>query len=207
LNRTIPPDDFKMQLNEDIAPLQALSYPGPVETPEEAQGEVAAPHVTAEGEPRWLDSDERATWMSLMSLLIKLPAALDAQLQRDSGLSHFEYTVLAGLSEMPGGSLRMSVLAALADGSLPRLSQVVARLERRGLVRRTPDPDDGRYTLATLTDAGRATVTEAAPGHVETVRNLVFDPLTKGKARQLRDICHRILTALDPGDRCFDHLR
>jgi DNA-binding MarR family transcriptional regulator len=178
-----------------------------VETPGEAGSEVTAPHVTAEGEPRWLDSDERATWMSLMSLLIKLPAALDAQLQRDSGLSQFEYNVLAGLSEMPGGSLRMSVLAALADGSLPRLSQVVARLERRGLVRRTPDPDDGRYTLATLTDAGRAVVAEAAPGHVETVRSLVFDPLPKGKARQLRDICHRILTAIDPGDRCFDHLR
>jgi DNA-binding MarR family transcriptional regulator len=178
-----------------------------VETPGEAGSEVAPPPVTAEGEPRWLDPDERAAWMSLMSLLIRLPAALDAQLQRDSGLSHFEYNVLAGLSEMPGGSLRMSVLAALADGSLPRLSQVVARLERRGLVRRTPDPDDGRYTLATLTDAGRAVVTEAAPGHVETVRNLVFDPLTKGRARQLRDICHRILAAIDPSDRCFDHLR
>lgn len=178
-----------------------------MESPGEAGSEVAAPHVTAEGEPRWLDPDERATWMSLMSLLIKLPAALDAQLQRDSGLSHFEYNVLAGLSEMPGGSLRMSVLAALAGGSLPRLSQVVARLERRGLVRRTPDPDDGRYTLATLTEAGRSAVTEAAPGHVETVRNLVFDQLTKGKVRQLRDICHRILAAIDPGDRCFDHQR
>jgi len=178
-----------------------------VEPPAEAGSEVTAPHVTAGGEPRWLDADERAAWLSLVSLLIKLPAALDAQLQRDAGLSHFDYSVLAGLSETPGGSLRMSVLAALADGSLPRLSQVVARLERRGLVRRTPDPDDGRYTLATLTDAGRAVVTEVAPGHVETVRNLVFDPLTKGKARQLRDICHRILTAIDPSDRCFDHLR
>ena len=178
-----------------------------MEPPGEAGSEVAAPRVTAEGEPRWLDSDERATWLSLVSLLTRLPAALDAQLQRDAGLSHFDYSVLAGLSDAPGGSLRMSVLAALADGSLPRLSQVVARLERRGLVRRTPDPDDGRYTLATLTDAGRAAVAEAAPGHVETVRNLVFDPLTKGKTRQLRDICHRILTAIDPGDRCFDHLR
>jgi DNA-binding MarR family transcriptional regulator len=173
-----------------------------VETPGEAAAEVAAGT-----EPRWLDADERATWMSLMSLLIKLPAALDAQLQRDSGLSHFEYNVLAALSEAPGGALRMSVLAAHADGSLPRLSQVVARLERRGLVRRATDPDDGRYTLAALTEAGRAVVAEAAPGHVETVRSLVFDPLPKGKARQLRDICHRILTAIDPGDRCFDHLR
>jgi DNA-binding MarR family transcriptional regulator len=101
----------------------------------------------------------------------------------------------------------MSVLAAHADGSLPRLSQVIARLERRGLVHRTPDPDDGRYTLAVLTDAGRDAVVAAAPGHVETVRNLIFDPLTKAKTRQLRDTCLRILSAIDPGGHCFDHHR
>ena len=168
----------------------------------ETQGET--PAVV---EPRWLDDDERAAWLSLVSVLIKLPAALDAQLQRDSGLSHFEYNVLAGLSEAPGRSLRMSVLAAHADGSLPRLSQVVARLERRGLVRRSPDPDDGRYTLAVLTDAGLDTVAAAAPVHVETVRSLVFDPLTKAKARQLHDICRRILSVADPAGHCFDHQR
>jgi DNA-binding MarR family transcriptional regulator len=167
-----------------------------VETPGETEAGV---------EPRWLDAEERAAWLSLVSLLIKLPAALDAQLQRDAGLSHFEYNVLAGLSDAPGGALRMSVLAAHADGSLPRLSQVVARLERRGLVRRTADPDDGRYTLAVLTDAGRDTVAAAAPGHVEAVRDLVFDPLTKAKVRQLRDICLRILSVVDPGGHCFDH--
>ena len=159
----------------------------------------------ADVEPRWLDADERSTWLSLVSLLIKLPAALDAQLQRDAGFSHFEYNVLAGLSEASGGSLRMSVLAAFADGSLPRLSQVITRLERRGLVRRTPDPDDGRYTLAVLTEAGREALAAAAPRHVETVRNLVFDPLTKARTRQLRDICLRILSAVDPSDHCFDH--
>lgn len=99
----------------------------------------------------------------------------------------------------------MSVLAAHADGSLPRLSQVIARLERRGLVRRIPDPDDGRYTLAVLTDAGWDAVVAAAPGHVEAVRNLVLDPLTKSKTRQLRDICLRILSVVDPGGHCFDH--
>ena len=64
----------------------------------------------AEVEPRWLDSEERATWLSVVSLLIKLPAALDAQLQRDAGFSHFEYNVLAGLSQsistgLPGSQL------------------------------------------------------------------------------------------------------
>jgi DNA-binding MarR family transcriptional regulator len=169
--------------------------------------ETPGEKTQADAEPRWLDAEERAAWLALVSVLIKLPAALDAQLQRDSGLSHFEYNVLAGLSEAEGGALRMSVLAAHADGSLPRLSQVIARLERRGLVRRTPDPDDGRYTLAGLTDAGRDAVTAAAPGHVETVRQLVFDPLTKAKTRQLLDICRRVLAAADPAGHCFDQHR
>jgi len=155
-------------------------------------------------QPRWLDAEERAAWLALMSVLIKLPAALDAQLQRDCGLSHFEYTVLAGLSESPGRSMRMSVLAALADGSLPRLSQVIGRLERRGFVRRTPDPEDGRFTLAELTDDGLATVVRAAPGHVEMVRSLVFDPLTKPQPRQLRDICTRVMRAIDPTAHCVE---
>ena len=91
-------------------------------------------------------------------------------------------------------------LATLAEGSLPRLSQVAARLEQRGWVRRTPDPADGRYTLATLTGQGRAKVTEAAPGHVQQVRRLVFDPLTKAQSRQLREIGRRIIRAIDPDD-------
>jgi DNA-binding MarR family transcriptional regulator len=96
----------------------------------------------------------------------------------------------------------MSVLATRTEGSLPRLSQVVARLEQRGWVRRIPDPADGRYTLATLTDQGRAKVAQAAPGHVEEVRCLVFDPLTKAQSRQLREICRRIMRAIDQNDRC-----
>ena len=91
-------------------------------------------------EPRWLDAGEQQTWLALASVLMRLPAALDAQLQRDAGISHFEYQVMAGLSMSAERTLRMSVLAALAEGSLPRLSQVVGRLEKRGWVRRTPDP-------------------------------------------------------------------
>jgi DNA-binding MarR family transcriptional regulator len=158
-----------------------------------------APH-----EPRWLDAEEGQAWLALASTLVRLPAALDAQLRRDAGISHFEYQVLALLSEAPGRTLRMSELAMLAEGSLPRLSQVIARLERRGWVRRTPDPADGRYTLAILTDEGQAKVTEAAPGHVEEVRRLVFDPLTKAQSRQLREIGRRIMRATDPDDHCLD---
>jgi DNA-binding MarR family transcriptional regulator len=156
--------------------------------------------MDATEEPRWLDDEESQAWRALAKTLVRLPAALDAQLRRDAGMGHFEYDVLALLSEAPDCTLRMSALATLAGGSLPRLSQVVARLEQRGWVRRAPDPADGRYTLAILTDQGQAKVTEAAPGHVQEVRRLVFDPLTKTQSRQLHEIGRRIIRAIDSGD-------
>src|SRR5262249_1966728 len=107
------------------------------------------------------------------------------------------------LSMSPQRTLRMSDLARFAEGSLSRLSQVVGRLEQRGWVRRGPDPSDGRYTLATLTKDGWDKVVDTAPGHVEMVRSLVFDPLTKAQQRQLRDIGMRILRPIAPDDRCL----
>jgi DNA-binding MarR family transcriptional regulator len=150
----------------------------------------------SDAEPRWLNTEESEAWLALARTLMRLPTALDAQLQRDEGISHFEYQVLAGLSMSPERNLRMSELALFADGSLSRLSHVVKRLEQREWVYRTPDPADGRYTRAILTDKGRQKVVEAAPGHVAEVRRLVFDPLTKAQQKQLRDIGRRINNAI-----------
>ncbi|MEW2166938.1 MarR family transcriptional regulator [Streptomyces sp. NPDC007084] len=146
---------------------------------------------------RWLNQDELKTWLTLFSVLLRLPTALDAQLQRDAGINQFEYMVIAGLSEQPERRMRMSLLAAFSEGSLPRLSQAIGRLEKRGWVRRCPDPDDGRYTLALLTDEGLEKVTATAPGHVAEVRRLVFDPLTNAQPGQLHDICDRIMRAIE----------
>ncbi|SNY31386.1 MarR family winged helix-turn-helix transcriptional regulator [Paractinoplanes atraurantiacus] len=152
--------------------------------------------------PRWLDEEQHQTWLALTVMMARLPAALDAQLQRDAQVSHFEYQVLARLSMAPERSLRMSVLAAFVEGSLPRLSQVVARLEKRGWIRRVPDPADGRFTLAILTDTGWETIVAIAPGHVNEVQRLVFDALTKAQQRQLRDIARRIVRATGVDDPC-----
>jgi DNA-binding MarR family transcriptional regulator len=157
-----------------------------------------------DAEPRWLTTEEQQAWLALVSVLIRLPSALDAQLRRDAGVSHFEYAVLAALSEAPERTLRMSDLAILTEGSLSRLSQVVGRLERHGWVGRSADPTDGRATLATLTDAGWSKVVATAPGHVEEVRTLVFDALTPTQVRQLADIGARIVRAIDPADRCLE---
>ncbi|ABW13134.1 transcriptional regulator, MarR family [Parafrankia sp. EAN1pec] len=157
-------------------------------------------------QPRWLTDEEMQTWLALVSVLIRLPAALDDQLQRDAGLSHFEYQVLVGLSGAPERTLRMSTLAVFANGSLSRLSHVVGRMEKAGWVRRTPDPTDGRYTLAILTDAGWEKIVATAPGHVDAVRALVFDPLTRAQQRQLGDIGRRIVRAVDPDGSHLDRL-
>lgn len=156
--------------------------------------------MTTTGEPRWLDAEERVSWLTLIGVTAHLIPTLDAQLRRDAGVTFFEYTVLAVLSEVPDRTLRMSELAGLAEGSLSRLSQAVSRLEAKGWVRRTPDPEDGRYTLAILTGDGVDKVVSAAPGHVDEVRRVVFDPLTKAQVRQLAAIGQRILTTIDPAD-------
>jgi DNA-binding MarR family transcriptional regulator len=152
---------------------------------------------TATSAPHWLTPGEQDVWRSLAGVLIKLPAALDAQLQRDSGLSHFEYVVLAALSQAPGRVLRMSCLADLAKSSLSRLSHVVKRLEQRGWVRREPCPHDGRYTNAFLTEDGYAKVAASAPGHVDTVRALVIDALGDAQLGQLRAACDEITERID----------
>lgn len=145
---------------------------------------------------RWLDDDEKQTWIAMSALLIRLPSALDSQLHRDAGLNNFEYHILAGLSMSTGRAMRMSDIAAFATGSLPRISQAVGRLEKRGWVKRSPDPTDGRYTIATLTDEGWEKVVATAPGHVEHVRTLVFDSLTKAQQRQLGEAARRVLDAI-----------
>lgn len=154
-------------------------------------------------EPRWLDDDEMATWIALVSVTVWLPSALDAQLQRHAGLSHFEYQVLAMLSESPQRTARMSDVAKQSNGSLSRLSHVVDRLVKRGWVARFADPADGRYTLARLTDAGWEKVKATAPGHLNAVRQLVFDPLSKAQSRQLHAIAGRIRHAINPEDDCL----
>lgn len=151
--------------------------------------------MTNNDEPRWLDEDEQEAWIGLMAVLLRVPAAIDRQLRSDSGLSHFDYQVMVVLSGAPNRTLRMRDLANSTEGSLPRLSQVASRLEKAGWISRHPDPDDGRTTLATLTDLGYSTLAKAAPGHVEEVRRVVFDQLTRAQVLQLARIADRILEA------------
>lgn len=148
-------------------------------------------------EPQWLSEDEKQAWTGLISLILLMPGQLEAPL-RDVDLTLFEYLTLSHVSEAPDQRIRLSELAFLANGSLSRLSNVVKRFEQRGWVKRFPDPDDGRYTLAELTDAGYRLVVEAAPIHVRAVRELVIDPLTSTDLAALTRIAAK-LRVVPPG--------
>ncbi|MBG6237651.1 DNA-binding MarR family transcriptional regulator [Mycetocola sp. CAN_C7] len=150
---------------------------------------------------RWLTPDELRAWTRFVAVVELLPGILDSQLQRDAELSHFEYFVLAMLSESPQRTLRMTGLASATNATLPRLSHVVSRLEKRGFVERTACAEDRRATNATLTDAGWRKVVETAPGHVETVRENVLEPLTEEDVADLDRVMGRVLAKLDPEHR------
>ncbi|MGW0707940.1 MarR family winged helix-turn-helix transcriptional regulator [Streptomyces sp. NPDC002643] len=147
---------------------------------------------------RWLTREQLVAWVRLAAVLELLPTALDGQMRRDAQLTHFDYYVLALLSEAPERTMRMAKLAHSTTATLARLSHVVQRLEGRGLLERVPCPGDRRATDARLTEAGLRKVQEAAPGHVTFVRDHVIDALTPDQVTQLADITQAILQRLDP---------
>jgi DNA-binding MarR family transcriptional regulator len=144
-------------------------------------------------EARWLSDEQQQMWRRFVEVLIRVPAALETQLQRDAGLTHMGYVVLLTLSEKPDRRMPMSHLARSVSSSLSRLSHVVARLEGQGWVRRERNLQDGRVQIAVLTEEGFVKVVETAPGHVEAVQRLVFDRLTPAQVRQLAKAAEAIL--------------
>lgn len=146
---------------------------------------------------RWLTEDELRAWLKLAGVMLKLAPTLDSQLQRDSDLTHFDYLCLAMLSESEERRLTMSALARTTNASLSRLSHVVTKLENRGWVSRTPSPESKRVTLVRLTDGGWEVVVKAAPGHVETVRALVFDGLSPDDVDALERIAGHVVARIE----------
>jgi DNA-binding MarR family transcriptional regulator len=151
----------------------------------------------------WLTGAEVGAWLSLTGMLMSLPPAIDAQLKRDSGLNFFEYSILVALARPQDHAVQMSHLAALAGGSLSRLSHAVSRLERQGWVSRRVQTGEVRCTEAVLTGAGMAKLAEVAPGHVREVRRLVFDLLTPEQVEQLHGIARQLLGVAAPGMACL----
>jgi DNA-binding MarR family transcriptional regulator len=142
-----------------------------------------------------LNHHEWSAWLQLVTTFTLLPAALDSQLQREAGMSHFEFGVMAVLSRQSDRRLQLKELAVGVNGSLSRLSHVISRMERRGWVRRSSGAK-GRATHAVLTNEGYRTLMAAGPIHFREVRRLVFDVLTPEEVKALRLVTGRVNAGL-----------
>lgn len=144
---------------------------------------------------RWLTEDEQQTWRAYLAMTRLVQESLERQLQRDALMPHTYYLILAMLSEAPGRSLRMTELATIAGTSQSQLSHAAARLEEAGWLERRRSATDKRAYLATLTDVGFEVLKAAAPGHVEAVRKVLFDPLTPEQVTVLGSIAGTVTDA------------
>jgi DNA-binding MarR family transcriptional regulator len=145
---------------------------------------------------RWLTEDEQRAWRGLLQMTSQLNARMNRQLQDDYGVSLADYDVLVALSEAPEGRLRVFEIAGALAWEQSRVSHQLARMQRRGLVARQECQADARGAFVVLTEAGRAAIERAAPAHVETVRELVFDGLSRDQLAALTAITSRVLDRL-----------
>lgn len=147
-----------------------------------------------------MSEQESAAWLGLVTVCQLLPSALDSQLKRDSGMTHFEFSVLSVLRFAPEHTMRMTELARTTSSTLPRLSHVCSKLEKRGLADRFPCPEDGRATDVRLTPGGRSALVRALPGHLATARRLVVDALTPEQLDALAEVTTVIRRQLGEGE-------
>lgn len=155
-------------------------------------------------EPQWLAPEEQRVWRSYLHATTLLEDHLDRQLQRDAGMPHVYYGLLVSLAEAPRRRLRMTELAMKAKITRSRLSHAIARLEKNSWVRREDCPDDKRGQFAVLTDAGYEVLQRSAPGHVNAVRQAMFDRLTPEQQKSLGEIMQIVAEGLQPNEAGAD---
>jgi DNA-binding MarR family transcriptional regulator len=153
--------------------------------------------VSGMNDPRWLEPDEQRAWRRYLRMQSELTARLARQLQTESELSMADFEVLVNLTDVPEGRLRVTELARTLQWEKSRLSHHFARMERRGLVVREDCPSDARGAFVVLTPEGRAAIEAAAPGHVATVRRLMFDGLTPEQVATLDSIAVTVLDRIE----------
>ena len=123
----------------------------------------------------WLDAGQQQAWRAYLVGTTLLMDRLDRDLRELHGIALTEYEILVRLSEAPDRRMRMAVLASALSHSRSRVTHTVARMQSGGLVERDSDLADGRGVEAVLTGLGYQTLVEAAPTHVNGVRQCLVD--------------------------------
>lgn len=145
----------------------------------------------------WLTDEQEQVWRRWLTVNALLPATLHRELQADAGLSLPDFDVLVQLTDTPLGRVRVNDLALALQWEKSRVSHHVTRMERRGLIRREECREDARGAFVVITTEGKAAIERAAPGHVRTVRQLIFDQLTEDELDCLATITRKVLTRLE----------
>ncbi len=146
---------------------------------------------------RWLDAEEQQAWRSYLRAVRLLDEEMRRGLERH-GLSHPEYEILVRLSESPERKARMSELASSVVSSRSRLTHTVARLQQAGLVERRACPDDRRGVECVLTDEGFGVLHSAAHTHVEDVRSLFLDAMSREEFLAVGRSLAKVADRIDP---------
>lgn len=147
-------------------------------------------------EPKWLNDTEQKAWQGLLALLLLGFPELERTFKA-YGLVHVEYGLLHELSQRPEG-LRQCDLAEGMNVSQSRLSHRMNKLRERGLVDVLPSQEDGRVSVAYITDAGRDLLRQIAPKHLADVRQMIFDRLSDEQVATLADALDTVATKLRP---------
>ncbi|MFG1805145.1 MarR family winged helix-turn-helix transcriptional regulator [Streptomyces sp. NPDC049040] len=140
---------------------------------------------------RWLAVEEERAWRAYRRMVTAVQART-AQDLAEHGLSEADYEVLSTLSEHPGNARPLHEQAAKMEWSRSRLSRHATRMEARGLLRREPDPADGRGCILVLTEQGLETLGDVAPAHLASVRRHFIDRLAPDDLAALERIAARL---------------
>jgi len=138
-----------------------------------------------------LKPDQMRTYFALTEAVSLLQYAVQQQLQAEGDLSYVQFEILAKLVD----AQRPLTMTELADGvvySRSGLTHQAGLLERAGLITRAASPDDLRATVVDITATGRRRVEKVLPGHIDVVRELLFDSLSDRDARVLGDLMSRV---------------
>jgi DNA-binding MarR family transcriptional regulator len=148
---------------------------------------------------RWLDEEEHRAWRAWLDLNARLSARLNRELQAESGLSLSDYEILVALTDadVPDHTLRMYELGERLHWEKSRVSKQVTRMAARGLVARRDCADDRRGAFVDLTEQGREAIEAAAPGHVELVRRIFFEELSREELETIERFTNRALARLE----------
>ena len=144
-------------------------------------------------EPEAFSPEEFDAWRGLIRLREAVMREVDRRLRHDGLISLADYGVLITLVTAPGLRLRMSDLGAQRMLTPSGITRVVVRLEEQGLVRREPDPADGRAAFAALTRSGLEALRLAQVIHHAAVRELYLGRLTGHELDRLARLLEKAL--------------